>query len=119
MAWTGSPHDPRIRWMRSLRGVFHGRFQTGEAEEPRTALNPPGEGNKTTSADTWTGERIGTLFERTKEAENPQYPYYPWKNRNEYDLVESLTTSGLSQAKIDKLLQIWASNISTLSKTIC
>jgi hypothetical protein len=42
--------------------------------------------------------------------EDPLWPYFPWASLEEYQLVEWLSTSGLSQDKIDKLLDLaWVS----------
>ncbi|KAF9502783.1 hypothetical protein BS47DRAFT_1258917, partial [Hydnum rufescens UP504] len=38
--------------------------------------------------------------------EDPLWPYFPWASLEEYQLVEWLSMSGLSQDKIDKFLDL-------------
>lgn len=45
-----------------------------------------------------------TLWENMRTHENPESPFAPWSSKDEYELVEWLATSGLSQAAIDRFL---------------
>lgn len=65
-----------------------------EASQPRTYGNGP------------------TLWENMRTHENPELPFAPWSSKDEYELVEWLATSGLSQAAINRFLALsWVSNL--------
>ncbi|KAF9513021.1 hypothetical protein BS47DRAFT_1269347, partial [Hydnum rufescens UP504] len=38
--------------------------------------------------------------------ENPQQPFYPWASLDEFEVVDWLSSSGLSQAKINEFLNL-------------
>lgn len=53
-----------------------------------------------------------TLWENMRTHENPESPFAPWSSKDEYELVEWLATSGLSQAAIDRFLGLnWVSSL--------
>jgi len=51
-----------------------------------------------------------TRWEQMRSNEDPANPFAPWNSKEEYELVEWLATSGLSQAAIDRFLNLnWVS----------
>jgi hypothetical protein len=65
--------------------------------------------------------RMGqTRWEELRSSEDPDNPFYPWKSQKEYELVEWLATSQLSQAAIDRFLKLnWVSNICNAQRQHC
>jgi hypothetical protein len=53
---------------------------------------------------------MGTVFDTIRENEDPQFPFYPWRSEAEHALVQFMTTSGLSQEKINEMICIWVSS---------
>lgn len=51
-------------------------------------------------------ERTSTPWENMKASEDPNAPHAPWANKEEYQLVNWLATSHISQGAIDKFLKL-------------
>jgi hypothetical protein len=47
-----------------------------------------------------------TQWDRLKSLENPRQPFHPWASLDEFEVVDWLSSSGLSQAKIDDFLNL-------------
>lgn len=52
------------------------------------------------------GPRWQTQWEEMKAAADSERPYHPWSSQDEFELVEWLSTSKLSQAVIDHFLRL-------------
>lgn len=63
------------------------------------------------------GPRRKTQWEELCEAMDKCAPFHPWASRNEFELVEWLSTSKLSQQAIDRFLQLNAVTVSHPSYT--
>jgi len=50
--------------------------------------------------------RPATQWDRLKSLENPQQPFHPWASLEEFEVVDWLSSSGLSQAKINDFLNL-------------
>lgn len=56
------------------------------------------------------GKRVGTKWEAKKANEQTELPFYPWASQAEFELVNWLSTEGLSQGAIDRYLALdWVS----------
>jgi hypothetical protein len=60
-----------------------------------------------------TGKYIGTRWEKLKSDEKPDLPHYPWASQEEFDVVNWLSTEGLSQKGIDRFLKLQYASIGT------
>lgn len=76
---------------------------------PRPILNPLGpwlyldhdEATKPT-----VGRHVGTKWDAMKANEKERLPFYPWASQSEFEVVEWLSTEGLSQKAIDRFLNL-------------
>lgn len=52
------------------------------------------------------GAHVGTKWERMKANERERLPFFPWSSQKEFDIVNWLSTEGLSQSAIDRFLSL-------------
>lgn len=87
-----------------------------DSNEHRPPLNPKSLGFRhkrhRDAAKTY-GDRQQTQWEQIEAAEDPNQPYHPWNSLEEYELVDWLATSKLSQAAIDKFLALTSVTVSS------
>ena len=76
---------------------------------PRPRLNPLGPWlylDRDEATKPAVGRYVGTKWDAMKANEKGRLPFYPWASQSEFDVVEWLSTEGLSQKAIDRFLKL-------------
>ncbi len=84
--------------------------------DPQSGLNPLGPWQYLDVDEAMklkVGHYVGMKWDKMKANEKERLPFYPWASQEEFDVVEWLSTEGLSQRAIDRFLKL--SYVSLLS----
>lgn len=77
-----------------------------ETPEPLNPSGPYQIRERDPALEPLVGAQVGTKWETMKANERERLPFFPWSSQKEFEIVNWLSTEGLSQSAIDRFLAL-------------
>lgn len=81
----------------------------GTDSRDRVQLNPSGPWRylaRDPGTEPFVGDYAGTAWDKKKSKEDPKLTYHPWASKEEFEVVNWLSSEGLSQGAINRFLKL-------------